>query len=230
MAARAYDDVAADDRWALAHSLSFDFSVWEIWGALLRGGTLHVLSDEVRRDVAGIYAELAKERVTVLCQTPSAFATLLNGGVDDRAPLHVRHVIFGGETLKPPMLAEWLQRYPPDEVAVTNMYGITETTVHTTEAEITSTADGVGSPIGRPLRDMAVYVLDERLRRVPDGVEGEFFVGGAGLAYGYLGRPGLTAERFLPDPFSGLAGARMYRTGDRGRVLADSEPGVLGAC
>ncbi|MEV0001820.1 amino acid adenylation domain-containing protein [Micromonospora sp. NPDC050980] len=211
--------------WSLFHSYAFDFSVWELWGALTRGGTVVLVDRATARDPQRFAALLAAERVTMLSQTPGAFRNL-RAALGDRplADLGVRHVVLGGEKLDVPELEGWLDG-PGAGVRVVNMYGITETTVHVTHRLVTA-ADLAGdatSPIGRPLGDLTVHVLDRHLRPVPVGATGEMYVGGAGLARGYLGRPGLTAERFVPDPFSAVPGARLYRTGDRARYRADGD-------
>ncbi len=191
----------ADDVWTLFHSYAFDFSVWELWGPLLHGGRLVVVPHDVSRSPGDFAALLARERVTVLNQTPSAFYQLIAERPTD---LCLRFVIFGGEALDVRKLAAW---DGPGELV--NMYGITETTVHVTWTP----ADGT---VGEPIPDLRVYVLDDDLRPVPPGVVGEMHVAGAGLARGYLNRPGLTASRFVADPF-GEPGSRMYRTGDLAR-------------
>ncbi|MFI6330166.1 amino acid adenylation domain-containing protein [Micromonospora chersina] len=207
--------------WSLFHSYAFDFSVWELWGALTRGGTVVLVDKATARDPHRFAALLAAERVTMLSQTPGAFRNL-RAALGDRplAGLGVRHVVLGGEKLDLPELDGWLDG-PGAGVRLVNMYGITETTVHVTHRLVTA-ADLAGdavSPIGRALGDLTVHVLDRHLRPVPVGATGELYVGGAGLARGYLGRPGLTADRFVPDPFSADPGARLYRTGDRARHL-----------
>jgi amino acid adenylation domain-containing protein len=201
-----------EDVWTLFHSYAFDFSVWEIWGALAYGGTLVMVPYRVSRSPAETYALLRDQRVTVLNQTPSAFGQLLTAGSGE--DLALRAVIFGGERLDPLLLGPWLGR--PDHPRLINMYGITETTVHVTYREIVpEDASGAGlSPIGRPIPDLSTHVLDADGQLLPPGVAGELCVGGAGLARGYLGQPALTAARFVPDPFSGLPGARLYRSGD----------------
>ncbi|MGV9856018.1 amino acid adenylation domain-containing protein, partial [Streptomyces sp. NPDC003442] len=216
-------DFGPDDVWTLFHSYAFDFSVWELWGPLLHGGRLVVVSYETSRTPDRFLKLLADERVTVLNQTPSAFYQLMAADRDNpeaAARLRLRHVVFGGEALEPGRLADWYSRHPDDAPSLVNMYGITETTVHVTHVALDEAvvAASSGSVIGEPIPDLAVYVLDERLRPVPTGVVGELYVVGAGLARGYLGRPGLTAERFVADPFGE---GRMYRTGDTGRRLAD---------
>jgi amino acid adenylation domain-containing protein len=226
------------DVWTLFHSYAFDFSVWEIWGALLSGGRLVVVPYEVSRTPESFHSLLAAERVTVLNQTPTAFGELMRVDEDPaRAGTlpDLRLVIFGGEALVPARLAGWLDRHGDEQPRLVNMYGITETTVHVTYRPL-SAADvrsGQGSVIGIPIPDLAVHVLDrlDRGRLAPIGVPGEIAVGGvggAGLARGYLGRPDLTAEHFVPDPFSGAPGARLYRSGDLGRFLPAGELESLG--
>ncbi|MDX3187039.1 non-ribosomal peptide synthase/polyketide synthase [Streptomyces sp. MN03-5084-2B] len=204
----------ADDVWTLFHSYAFDFSVWEIWGPLLHGGRLVVVPHAVSRSPREFLRLLADERVTVLNQTPSAFYQLVRADEDDPgARLALRYVVFGGEALDTRRLAGWFARHGDRAPRLVNMYGITETTVHVTHHDLVSDVDTLGV-IGTPLPDLAGYVLDADLNPVPAGVPGELYVAGDGLARGYLGRPGLTAARFVADPF-GAPGSRMYRSGDR---------------
>jgi amino acid adenylation domain-containing protein/non-ribosomal peptide synthase protein (TIGR01720 family) len=203
-----------NDVWTLFHSSAFDFSVWELWGPLLHGGRLVVVPFEVTRSPRDFTQLLIDERVTVLNQTPSAFYQL---APDDR--LSLRYVVFGGEPLDARRLDAWQGR-----VELVNMYGITETTVHVTHRALTPDS---GSTIGTAIPDLRVYVLDADLDPMPVGVPGEMYVAGAGLARGYLNRPGLTASRFVANPF-GADGSRMYRTGDLARWRADGELEYLG--
>ncbi|MEU5017771.1 non-ribosomal peptide synthase/polyketide synthase [Streptomyces angustmyceticus] len=220
------------DVWTLFHSYAFDFSVWEIWGALLHGGRLVVVPHEVTRSPEEFLRLLADERVTVLSQTPSAFYPLMRADAEHPetgARLALRRVIFGGEALDLGRLADWYARHPDTAPVLVNMYGITETTVHVSYAPLdraTVTA-ATGSTIGRGLPDLRVRVLDGRLAPVPPGAVGEMYVAGEGLARGYLNRPGLTAARFVADPF-GPPGTRMYRTGDRARWRPDGTLEYLG--
>ena len=216
----------ADDVWTLFHSYAFDFSVWEIWGALLYGGRLVVVPYVVARAPEDFYALLEMEGVTVLNQTPSAFRALMR--VDEEAharggmrPLALRTVVFGGEALDPATLRGWVRRRGIARPRLVNMYGITETTVHVTWRTLTrgDVEAGGASPIGVPIPDLSAHVLDPAGEPRPEGETGELYVGGAGLARGYLGRPALTAQRFVPDPFSGVPGARLYRSGDLARRL-----------
>ncbi|MFC5181382.1 non-ribosomal peptide synthetase [Actinomadura harenae] len=220
-----------DDVWTLFHSYAFDFSVWELWGPLLNGGRLVVVPFLTSRSPEEFLKLLSAERVTVLNQTPSAFYQLMaadreNPGID----LALRYVVFGGEALELGRLDDWYSRHADDAPTLVNMYGITETTVHVSYVALDRAyaATAPGSIIGVGIPDLRVYVLDERLQPVAAGVVGELYVAGAGLAHGYLNRPGLTAERFVADPFGGRPGARMYRTGDLGRWLADGRLEYLG--
>jgi amino acid adenylation domain-containing protein len=212
------------DVWTLFHSFAFDFSVWETWGALTSGGRLVMVPRWVARSPESFRRLLLDEGVTVLSQTPSAFRQLVE--VDERMAgtgrWRLRLVVLGGEALGPAGLEPWMRMHGTERPALVNMYGITETTVHVTSLRLDERTirEAPGSPIGRPLPDLRVHVLDPALRPLPPGVAGELYVAGPGLARGYLGRPDLTAERFLPDPW-GEPGARMYRSGDVGRLLPD---------
>jgi amino acid adenylation domain-containing protein len=215
------------DVWTLFHSYAFDFSVWEIWGALAHGGRLAVVPWEVSRSPESLADLLVREGVTILNQTPSAFYGLAD--LKRRLP-SLSWVIFGGEALDAKRLAPWWERHPADRPRLGNMYGITETTVHVTFRPVgpEDAWSGAGSAIGRPLPDLSVHVLEPGLDPAPLGVPGELAVGGAGVARGYVGRPDLTAERFIPDPFAGEAGARLYRSGDLGRLRPSGDLEYLG--
>ncbi|HEV7506310.1 MAG TPA: amino acid adenylation domain-containing protein [Thermoanaerobaculia bacterium] len=215
------------DVWTLFHSYTFDFSVWEIWGALLYGGRLAIVPWEVSRSPEMFVELLERERVTVLNQTPSAFAQIAQA---EAALPALRLVIFGGEALDPASLEPWFARQGDEQPRLVNMYGITETTVHVTYRPL-SVADfqeGHRSVIGVPIADLSLAVMDRSFSPAPIGVPGELLVGGAGLARGYLGRPGLTAERFVPDSIGGRPGARLYRSGDLGRFLPNGDVEYLG--
>ena len=221
------------DVWTLFHSFAFDFSVWEIWGALLHGGRLVVVPHWVSRAPDAFLELIRGEGVTVLNQTPSAFRQLIpiacRDGADVVGELPLRFVIFGGAALDPRHLAPWFERFGDRRPRMINMYGITETTVHVTWRTVTrEDAQAARSPIGGPIPDLAIRLLDRALRPVPIGVPGEICVAGEGVARGYLGRPELTAERFLPDPCSVLPGERLYRSGDLARWLPDGDLEVLG--
>ncbi|CAM5430861.1 Amino acid adenylation domain-containing protein OS=Streptomyces rimosus subsp. rimosus (strain ATCC / DSM 40260 / JCM 4667 / NRRL 2234) OX=1265868 GN=SRIM_030900 PE=4 SV=1 [Streptomyces rimosus subsp. rimosus] len=219
------------DTWTLFHSYAFDFSVWEIWGALAHGARLVVVPEDITRSPAEFLDLLVAERVTVLNQTPSAFTQLAEADAarpEVGARLRLRHVVFGGEALEPWRLAGWYTRHADDAPHLVNMYGITETTVHVTDGPLdSSTAAGAVAGIGRPLPDLRVHLLDAALRPVPPGVPAEMYVGGPGVTLGYLHRPGLTAQRFVADPY-GPPGSRLYRSGDLARRRADGSLEYLG--
>ncbi len=222
---------AANDVWTLFHSHAFDFSVWEIWGALLYGGRVVVVPLETARSPAAFLRLLAAEKVTFLNQTPSAFRALIEADVSTGAPrpLALRSIVFGGEALELQMLRPWIDRRGDAKPELVNMYGITETTVHVTYRRIlrADVEAGAGSVIGRPIADLRVLLLDPDGELVPRGVTGEMYVGGAGVARGYLRRPELTAERFVEWP-ARSATARLYRTGDLARWLDDGSLEYLG--
>ncbi|MFE9251410.1 amino acid adenylation domain-containing protein, partial [Streptomyces sp. NPDC007088] len=218
------------DVWTLFHSYAFDFSVWELWGPLLHGGTLVVVPQDVSRSPLDFLRLLERERVTVLNQTPSAFYQLAQA--DEENPgteLALRYVVFGGEALDLGRLSSWYDRHADDSPVLVNMYGITETTVHVTHQALdrVSAATAANSVVGVNIPDLHVYVLDQGLQPVPAGTTGELYVAGAGLARGYLGRPGLSAQRFVADPY-GAPGTRMYRTGDLARRAADGTLSYFG--
>ena len=216
------------DVWTMFHSPAFDFSVWEVWGALLSGGSLVVVDHFMARAPARFLNVLRRHRVTVLSQTPTAFYQFADAEPSTQAgvaALSLRYVVFGGEALDPARLTSWFSRHGDRRPVLVNMYGITEICVHATVLRITSDATGTAaaSPIGRAIPGMQAWVLDARLRPVPVGVVGELYVAGRQVARGYRGRAGLTAARFVADPFGagGDAGRRMYRTGDVVRWRAD---------
>src|SRR5262249_5305035 len=230
-------DFGAQDVWTMFHSFAFDFSVWELWGGLLYGGRVVVVPQQTARSPQEFYRLLCEEGVTVLNQTPSAFAQLIEAQLlieaqAPNAPQHaLRVVIFGGEALELRTLRPWVARNGIGQPRLVNMYGITETTVHVTYRELSEQeiqADSGGSPIGRAIDDLRVYVLDGSGEPAPLGVARELYVGGAGVARGYLNRPELTAERFIQDPFSGDPAARMYKSGDLGRWREDGTLEYLG--
>jgi len=219
------------DVWTLFHSYAFDFSVWEIWGALLKGGKLVIVPYWVSRNTEEFYSLLYREGVTVLNQTPSAFQQLIHveESAKEKLPLALRYVIFGGEALRLQSLIPWMERHGDNEPQLINMYGITETTVHVTYRRITKQdLFHQNNVIGVPIPDLQVYVLDQYLQPMPTGVPGEMFVGGAGVAKGYLNRPDLTVERFIVNPFNFESEERLYRTGDLARRLPNGELEYLG--
>ena len=219
------------DVWTLFHSYAFDFSVWEIWGALFHGGQLVIVPQWIARSPADFYQLLISQKVTVLNQTPSAFSQLVyvdqeQGFCDD---FNLRFVIFGGEALDYNSLRKWVGRYGLDQPAMINMYGITETTVHVTYHPISQQDLVTGaSNIGKPIADLNVYLLDAYQNPVPAGVKGEMYVGGAGVATGYLNRSTLDDEKFITLQLPGLREQRVYRSGDLARYLANGDIEYLG--
>jgi amino acid adenylation domain-containing protein len=220
-----------NDVWTLFHSYAFDFSVWEIFGALLYGGRLVVVPYDISRS-ANLFLDLVvREKVTVLNQTPSAFRQLVQADRErEKADLSLRYIVFGGEALEFQSLAPWFDRYGDESPQIINMYGITETTVHVTYRPVTKkdVEAGSGSNIGVPISDLQVYVLDAAGKPVKAGEEGEMHVGGRGVARCYLKRPELTKERFIPNPFNPKVSPILYRTGDSARLLANGELEYLG--
>lgn len=214
------------DVWTLFHSFAFDFAVWEMYGALLTGAKLVVVPHEISRSPQEFADALVEHGVTVLNQTPSAFAQLVIA--DENTPgrdFAVRTIVLGGEAMDLPMVRRWQKQHPAESCDVINMYGITETTVHVTYHRVLESSTGV-SPVGEPIPDLSVYLLDEGGHPVPDGVVGEIYVGGAGVAQEYFGQPELSAQRFIPDVYArqvaaenpdlsaGLGALRMYKSGD----------------
>ncbi|WP_416968685.1 non-ribosomal peptide synthetase [Streptomyces sp. 4F14] len=209
------------DVWTWFHSAAFDFSVWEIWGCLLTGGRLVVVPYFVSREPDAFRDLLVSEKVSVLSQTPSAFGQLT--GLE-HAAVEVRLVVFGGEPLDARGVLPWLDRHPACRLV--NMYGITETTVHVTEQTLTRGAALAGTrSVGRALPGWHLYVTGPDGELLPPGVAGEIWVGGAGVALGYLGQVELTARRFVPDPY---AAGTLYRSGDLGRLRPDGRLDHLG--
>jgi amino acid adenylation domain-containing protein len=211
------------DVWTMFHSYSFDFSVWEMYGALLYGGRLVLVPEAVAKDPVLFLDLLVNEKVTVLNQTPTAFYNLAS--VDRGESLALRYVIFGGEALRPALLREWRAAHP--HVKLINMYGITETTVHVTFKEIDDeqVANDTGN-IGVPIPTTTTYILDDGLRLLPVGVPGEICVGGDGVCRGYLGRDELTRRKFIANPYK--PEERIYRSGDVGKLLPSGEMVYMG--
>ncbi|QPB24375.1 non-ribosomal peptide synthetase [Rhizobium sp. 007] len=217
------------DVWCLFHSISFDFSVWELWGALRYGGRLILVPSNTARSAPDFHELVCKSGVTVLNQTPSAFKAFMDVEFPSNVRNRLRYVIFGGEALQPSILKPWYERHSDSAPQLINMYGITEAIVHVTYRPLNqSDTSNSANLIGKPIPDLRLYLLDRFGQPVPFGAVGELYIGGAGVARGYLNRPDLTAERFLADPFSDEAGARMYRTGDLARYLPDGNLEFLG--
>jgi len=208
-----------NDVWTLFHSYAFDFSVWELWGALLYGGKLVVVPYFTSRTPEDFYKLLITEEVTVLNQTPSAFSQLIQ--VDhEPEKLALRLVIFGGETLDFATLQAWYANHNK-QTQLVNMYGITETTVHVTYYPLKANEYGhKKSLIGHPISDLQVWILDSHQQPVSIGLSGEMYVGGPGLARAYLNRPQITQERFIEAEILGKK-QRLYKTGDLARWLPD---------
>lgn len=202
------------DVWTLFHSFAFDFSVWEMWGPLVHGGSLVVVPAEATVSPPALWQLVRRHGVTVLNQTPAVFAELTAACPEDLSTLDLRHVVFGGEKLESGHLEAWREHGPPG-ARLTNMYGITEITVHATYGPI-DMSDGGTPALGAALAGTDLVLLDEHGHAVPDGTAGEITVGGAGVARGYLRRPDLTAARFVPDP--SRPGRLRYRSGDLARV------------
>ncbi|MFD5141182.1 amino acid adenylation domain-containing protein [Streptomyces sp. NPDC058378] len=217
-------DFGPDDVWVQFHSYSFDFAVWELWGALAHGGELLVPEYALTRSPVDFHRLVRDRGVTVLNQTPSAFYRFIEADLHAAGPLPaLRRIIFGGEALDPARLRGWVERHGTRSPELVNMYGITETTVHVTHRVLgEEDFDGDVSPIGGPIPGLSAYLLDDRLRPVPPGRVGAIYVAGDQVSLGYLGRPGLTAGRFVANPFAG-DGSRMYHTGDLARRTLDGE-------
>lgn len=216
-----------DDRWMMFHSYAFDFSVWEIWGALLYGGELYVADADQTRFPDQITELIHQNKITVLNQTPSSFSHLsgeiLKRPKEDFSSL--KWIIFGGEALNTASLKPWFNRFGDREPTLINMYGITETTVHVTHYKL-SIADTLKhhSPIGDPIPDLGLSIRDDKGNLVPDNIPGELYVSGAGVCEMYLNRQKLNMERFLKDEF----GQKMYRSGDIVRRLNDGRIVYIG--
>lgn len=214
------------DVWTLAHSFCFDFSVWEMYGALLRGGKLVILPSEVTMDPEKFVLLLESEKVTVLNQTPLSFYGIIDEVVKtNNKNLNLKYVIFGGEALAPRKLKPWREIYKNTHLI--NMYGITETTVHVTFKEILEKdIDKEVSNIGGPIPTLSIYILDKNHKRLPFNVPGEICVSGYGVCRGYLNREDLTKEKFIDNPFK--RNSKLYCSGDLGRVLPNGELEYMG--
>ncbi|MCB0747244.1 MAG: amino acid adenylation domain-containing protein, partial [Ignavibacteriae bacterium] len=216
-----------NDVWTFFHSYAFDFSVWELWGALIYGGRIVIVPYLISRSPEQFYDLILNEKVTVLNQTPSAFRQLIHEDESriENSRLNLRYIIFGGDKLDLQSLKPWIDKYGDESPKLINMYGITETTVHVTYRPISkSDLENVpGSVIGKPISDLQVYILDENLEHVPIGVPGELYVGGSGLARGYKNRPDLTVLKFIPNPFGSEEGSKLYKTGDLARLLKNGD-------
>ncbi|MCH9696858.1 MAG: amino acid adenylation domain-containing protein, partial [Gammaproteobacteria bacterium] len=222
-------EFSADDVWCLYHSYAFDFSVWEMWGALCYGARLVIVPYWISRSPQDFYALLSKQQVTILNQTPTAFKQLIDVDQHSDAKLiDLRYIIFGGETLEFKQLEPWFQAYA-DTPELINMYGITETTVHVTFKKIEpNEITNQCHLIGQPLPDLSVYILDQYGQLTAPGVPGELFVSGAGVCLGYINNPELTAKRFVRLAHLQSNNSLFYRSGDCGRYLDNGELEYLG--
>jgi amino acid adenylation domain-containing protein len=218
-----------DDAWTLFHSFAFDMSVWEMWGALLFGGRVVMVPHLISRSPEEFHALLRRHGVTVLNQTPQAFRQLLLVEREQPPLTALRYVILAAETLEVASLVPLWDRYGDQKPLAINMHGITETAVYDTyrPVGIPDLANN-SSPIGRALPDLTLRVLDRWQRPVAIGVPGEMYIGGPALARGYLSRPDLTAEKFVPDGFGAVPGERLYRSGDLVRYRPDGDIDFLG--
>ncbi len=213
------------DTWVMFHSYCFDFSVWEMYGALLFGGKLIIPTYETTRDVELFFECIEHNAITILNQTPSAFYMLDELLKEKNYPIiSVRKIIFGGEALNPQRLMTWYENYP--NIELINMYGITETTVHVTYKKLNfdDLENGI-SNIGKSIPTLSCLILGEHGELLPFGSVGEIHVLGEGLSKGYLNKPELTAEKFTFNPVLGLT---TYKSGDIGRYINAEEIEYLG--
>ncbi|HEX7314157.1 MAG TPA: amino acid adenylation domain-containing protein [Pyrinomonadaceae bacterium] len=203
---------------------SFDASVWEIFVPLFSGARLHIAEPDGHRDSAYLVEAVARHKITTLQLVPSMLRVVLDEpGL--RNCKHLRRVFCGGEALTSDLQEKFFER---TDAELHNLYGPTETSIDATFRTCKADDERRGVLIGRPISNIQIYLLDSRLEPVPIGCGGELHVGGVGLARGYLHRPDLTAERFIPDPFSAEPGRRLYRTGDLARYLPDATIEYLG--
>jgi amino acid adenylation domain-containing protein len=208
-------------------SLSFVDSVWEIFGPLLQGIPTIIIPDAVLKEPRDFLAALANNNITRLVLVPSLLRVLLNDCDDLQSQLPKLKVwVVSGEALPLDLAQQFTQAMP--EAALLNLYGSSEVSADVTWYDVSENALASCVPIGRPLANTQVYLLDSHQEPVPEGVSGELYIGGDGLARGYLHRPRLTAEKFIPDRFGGVGGARLYRTGDVARYLAGGQIEFLG--
>ncbi|HSF38969.1 MAG TPA: non-ribosomal peptide synthase/polyketide synthase [Thermoanaerobaculia bacterium] len=216
--------ISPGDRVLQFASVSFDTSAEEIWPALTAGATLVLRPENMAASIPHFVREVERLGITVL-DLPTAFWHEMAAGMDTDGldlPRGLRLVILGGEEALAGRLALWNRRAGPS-VQLVNTYGPTETTIVATRRDLSNLPSGGAIPIGRPIAGARAYLLDRFCAPVPPGVRAELWIGGAGVAQGYLGRPDLTAERFVPDPFGGEPGARLYRTGDLAILRPDGD-------
>jgi amino acid adenylation domain-containing protein len=222
-----YAKFNSEDRVAFASNPAFDASTMEVWGPLLNGGRIIVIGQDVLLDPQRFGKELKRQQVSILWLTVGLFNQYAE--ILKQEFFSLRHLIVGGDALDVQVIRNVIADRPRGSFTITNGYGPTETTTFALTHEIKSVKEKARSiPIGRPIGNTRAYILDEHGAAVPVGVKGELYIGGAGVARGYLNRGELTAERFVPDPYAGETGARMYKTGDVGRWLADGSIEFLG--
>lgn len=215
-------ELSESDSWTLFHSYCYDFSAWEIFGCLLSGGNLVIVTDEALRNQESLAKLMNEHKITVFTQKPLTFYNFIESNLEVPS---LRYVVFGREPLDSSRVQKWNKEHP--EVDFIKMHGITESTVHITFKKITpETLESPLNNIGKPMSFTKCYVLNKEGQLLPFGWQGELYVGGEGVAYGYLNNPKLDAERFRDDPFS--KGGKMYRTGDRVRYLSNGELEYLG--
>ncbi|KAF7770033.1 hypothetical protein PCIT_a2979 [Pseudoalteromonas citrea] len=213
-------DFTTEDVWCLFHSYVFDFSVWEIWGSLLHGGSLFIPNKAQTQDTSQFFQLVKAHKITVLNQTPSAFYNFIQEANQQDTLTHLKYVIFGGEALNLIQLQPWFSQYGYNKPTLVNMYGITETCVHVTFKAISEADINARSNIGLPLNDLSAYILDDNLNPVPQGVVAQLYVSGGGVARGYLNKASLTESRFVANPHNQNAGQTiLYKTGDLVREL-----------
>ncbi|MFZ8201755.1 amino acid adenylation domain-containing protein, partial [Alteromonas portus] len=218
-----------NDVWTLFHSTTFDFSVWEFWGALLFGGKLLIPSKALTREIAEFATYCDEQGVSVLNMTPGAFYHFSEAAITQNLPLsRLKYVVFGGDKLNLAKLDSWWSWRDSSSPELINMYGITETTVHVTYQKLTADLPKWTSCIGKPISDLKAYILTPQQQLAPTGVTGELYIGGDGLALGYLNRPELNAERFVSLSVAGQPAERLYRTGDLARYLRSGELDYIG--
>ncbi|MFZ1006511.1 MAG: amino acid adenylation domain-containing protein [Candidatus Sulfotelmatobacter sp.] len=215
----------ASDRVAFASNPAFDATTMEVWGPLLNGGSIVVIDQSVLLDASQFGETLKRQAVNILWLTVGLFNQYIDALAEQFSSL--RYLIVGGDALDPRVIGRVINSNRPQHLL--NGYGPTETTTFAITHEVNAVAENARSiPIGRPIANTRAYILGERGEPMPVGVVGELFIGGAGLARGYLNRADLTAERFVPDPFATEAGARIYKTGDLARWQPDGNIDFVG--
>ena len=220
-----YVKIEPSDRIAQAANASFDAATFEIWGSFLIGATLVGIKKDVVLSTYDFVQELREKQISIMFLTTALFNQIANEIPDAFRTL--KQVSFGGEACDPNSVRKVVQATPPKELL--NAYGPTENTTFSTWYLINEVPEGVHTiPIGKPIANSTTYVLDKNLHPVPVGVPGELYCGGDGLAQQYYNRPDLTAEKFIPDPFSQQPGARLYRTGDLVKWLPDGSIEFMG--